>query len=137
VKEVYRERLGLSKPLPLQYLNYLGALLRLDLGFTDQGRDVWSVIQHYFPATVELAAFSSGDYQDWRWRGSASHPGTIFDVLGRLFGIITYAIRLLGGDAHAVNLCRAVVGFPRVAFPPRCHLPLAQRDFTQLIVAGW
>jgi len=45
--------------LPLQYLNYLGSLLRLDLGssITDQGRDVWSVIQ-YFPATVELAAFS-------------------------------------------------------------------------------
>jgi len=46
--------------LPLQYLNYLGSLLRLDLGssITDQGRDVWSVIQQYFPATVELAAFS-------------------------------------------------------------------------------
>ena len=97
VKEAYRERLGLSKPLPLQYLNYLGALLRLDLGssITDQGRDVWSVIQQYFPATVELAAFSMAVALIIGISVgvvSASRPGTIFDVLGRLFGIITYAL---------------------------------------------
>jgi len=84
VKEAYRERLGLSKPLPLQYLNYLGALLRLDLGssITDQGRDVWSVIQQYFP-TVELAAFSMAValiIGIGVGVVSASRPGTIFDI---------------------------------------------------------
>ena len=97
IKEQYRERLGLNKPLPLQYLAYLGNLLRLDLGssITDQGQNVWQVIQQYFPATVEVAAASmivalivgigAGML-------SASRTGTAFDLGGRLFGIITYAL---------------------------------------------
>jgi peptide/nickel transport system permease protein len=97
IKEQYRERLGLNKPLPLQYLAYLGNLLRLDLGssITDQGQNVWQVIQQYFPATVEVAAASmivalivgigAGML-------SASSTGTAFDLGGRLFGIITYAL---------------------------------------------
>ncbi|HEY9653731.1 MAG TPA: ABC transporter permease [Coleofasciculaceae cyanobacterium] len=97
VKEEFRQRLGLNQPLPLQYLSYLGSLLRLDLGssITDQGRDVWGVIQQYFPATVEIAVCSMivaltvgvgiGIL-------SASRPNSLFDVGGRLFGIITYAL---------------------------------------------
>jgi peptide/nickel transport system permease protein len=97
VKEEFRDRLGLSKPLPLQYLSYLGSLLRLDLGssITDRGRSVTEVIQQYFPATVELAAcgmvvalvvgIGVGIL-------SASRPGTALDAGGRLFGIVTYAL---------------------------------------------
>jgi len=97
VKAQYRERLGLSQPLPLQYLNYLLSLLRFDLGssITDQGQNVWEVIRQYFPATVEVAACSMvvaliigvgvGLI-------SASRSGTILDLGGRLFGIITYAL---------------------------------------------
>jgi peptide/nickel transport system permease protein len=97
VKAEYRERLGLNKPLPLQYLSYLGNLLRLDLGssITDQGQNVWDVIQQYFPATVEVAAASmivalivgigAGML-------TASSSGTVLDLGGRLFGIITYAL---------------------------------------------
>jgi peptide/nickel transport system permease protein len=97
VKEQYRERLGLNKALPLQYLIYLGNLLRGDLGssITDQGQDVWQVIQQYFPATVEVATASmivalivgvgAGMI-------SASSRGTAMDLGGRLFGIITYAL---------------------------------------------
>ncbi len=97
VKAEYRERLGLNKPLPLQYLSYLGNLRRLDLGssITDQGQNVWDVIQQYFPATVEVAAASmivalivgigAGML-------TASSSGTVLDLGGRLFGIITYAL---------------------------------------------
>src|SRR5919202_844843 len=97
VKAQYRERLGLNKPLWLQYLSYLGNLLRLDLGssITDQGQNVWDVIQQYFPATVEVAAASmivalivgigAGML-------TASSSGTVLDLGGRLFGIITYAL---------------------------------------------
>ncbi len=97
VKAEYRERLGLNRPLPLQYLSYLGNLLRLDLGssITDQGQNVWDVIQQYFPATVEVAAASmivalivgigAGML-------TASSSGTVLDLGGRLFGIITYAL---------------------------------------------
>ena len=97
VKEAYRQRLGLDKPLFLQYLFYLGSLLRFDLGssITDQGQNVWQVIQQYFPATVEVAVASMivavviGVSVGLI---SASSTGTALDLGGRLFGIITYAL---------------------------------------------
>ncbi len=99
IKQEYRQRLGLLDPLWLQYLRYLGSLLRLDLGtsITSQGEPVWDTIQEHFPATVELAVFSMAIAL---FVGiavgvlSASHPGTVLDVGGRLFGIITYALPL-------------------------------------------
>jgi len=98
-KVALRLQLGLADPLWRQYLHYLHQLLSLDLGtsLTSRGQKVWEIIQQYFPATVELAVFSMtiallvgvsvGIL-------SASRPGTVFDVGGRLFGIITYAIPL-------------------------------------------
>lgn len=99
VKQEYRLRLGLLDPLWLQYVRYLGSLLRFDLGtsITSQGEVVWDTIKQYFPATVELAVFSMaiallvgitvGVI-------SASRPNSWLDVGGRLFGIITYALPL-------------------------------------------
>jgi len=96
-KQELRKQLGLDLPLWLQYLNYIGQMLRLDLGtsLTSRGQPVWEVIGQYFPATAELAVCSMaialivgigiGTL-------SASRPGTFFDVGGRLFGIITYSL---------------------------------------------
>lgn len=97
VKNALRERLGLSQSLPIQYLNYLGNLLHLNLGtsITDQGQDVWQVIQQFFPATVEVAV---GSMAVALIIGigvgllSGAHPNTPLDLGGRLFGIITYAL---------------------------------------------
>lgn len=52
-----RERLGLDRPLGVQYGDYLAGLLRLDLGtsFLDQ-RAVAAVIAERIPATVQLTA---------------------------------------------------------------------------------
>lgn len=98
-KAALREQLGLGLPLWQQYFNYLGDLLRLDLGtsLTSRGQSVWEIIQAYFPATVELAVFSMaialvvgvgvGIL-------SASKPDSVFDAGGRLFGIITYSVPL-------------------------------------------
>ena len=51
-----RERMGLNEPLPLQYLSFLGNLLRFDLGesiFT--GIPIWDEIKLRWPATFELS----------------------------------------------------------------------------------
>jgi len=97
VKDELRNQLGLGKPLWAQYLDYMGALLRLDLGksLVSQGQSVWEIIQKFFPATMELALCSLlvalvvgigvGIL-------SASRPNTPLDVGGRLFGIVTYAV---------------------------------------------
>lgn len=99
VKEEYRQRLGLSDPLWLQYLRYLGAILHLDLGtsITSQGQKVWEIIWQHFPATVELTvcgisiAFLVGISVGTL---AASRSGTVWDIGGRLFGIITYSLPL-------------------------------------------
>lgn len=54
--EVLRERLGLNRPLPIQYLEFLGSLLRLDFGrsiFT--GFPIIEEIKIRWPATFELS----------------------------------------------------------------------------------
>ncbi|WP_120995012.1 ABC transporter permease subunit [Stutzerimonas urumqiensis] len=50
------ERLGLNKPLYLQYIDYVGALLQGDLGESLRSRtSVWKEFTSLFPATLELA----------------------------------------------------------------------------------
>lgn len=99
VKEAMREKLGLNAPLWLQYVDYLRQVLSFDLGtsLTSQGQSVWQVIQEYFPATLELAFFAIlvaiavgmtvGIISSLR-------PNTLWDLGGRLFGIITYSLPL-------------------------------------------
>lgn len=98
-KIALREQLGLTKPLIVQYFDYLGNLFQFDLGssLTSRGLPVWDVIQQYFPATVELAFFSmvvAVTVGIGVGAIAASQPGTIFDIFGRLFGIITYSLPL-------------------------------------------
>ncbi|MCU0565989.1 MAG: ABC transporter permease [Oculatellaceae cyanobacterium Prado106] len=96
-KETLRIQLGLDAPLWLQYLRYVGQLLRLDLGtsLTSQGQSVWQIIGQHFPATVELTVFSmlvSVIVGVTIGAIAASRPNTPLDVGGRLFGIVTYAV---------------------------------------------
>lgn len=98
-KDELRNQLGLGKPLLFQYFDYLGSLLRLDLGksLTSQGQTVWEIIQKFFPATVELAVFSMAValiVGITVGAISASRPNTPLDAGGRLFGIVTYSIPL-------------------------------------------
>lgn len=129
-KERIRQQLGLDAPLWIQYLNYLGNLLKFDLGtsLTTRGQSVWEIIQQYFPATVEIAVCSMiialvvgigvGVM-------SASHPDTPWDVGGRLFGIFTYSlpafwVGMLMQLIFAVQLGWFPLGtrFPITATPP-------------------
>lgn len=96
-KQVLRERLGLDAPLFIQYLRYLGDLLRLDLGtsIATQGQTVWRIIGNYLPATIELTVLSmivAVTVGVVVGAVAASRPNTGLDVGGRLFGIITYAV---------------------------------------------
>lgn len=54
-----RERLGLDKPLPEQYLVYVGNILRGDLGNSVAGNiPIADELRQRFPATAELALFA-------------------------------------------------------------------------------
>lgn len=57
--ERLRERLGLDRPFPVQYWNFLGGVARGDFGVSyRQGRPVAEIIVERAPATLELAAVS-------------------------------------------------------------------------------
>ncbi|MCF4969300.1 ABC transporter permease [Nostoc sp. CMAA1605] len=129
-KEELRRQLGLDLPLWLQYLNYLGSLLRFDLGtsLTSRGQQVWNIIGQHFPATVELAVCSMavalvvgilvGTL-------SASRPGTSFDLGGRLFGIVTYALPMFWAGMLLQLIFSVQLGwFPNSnRFPPNLDPP--------------
>ena len=52
----FREAMGLDKPLPVQYLTYIGNLMHGDLGISTQTHaPVAAELQRAFPATAELA----------------------------------------------------------------------------------
>jgi len=57
--EALRQRLGLDRPLGVRYLEYLGGLLRGDLGTSLQsGEPVARVLWRHYPATLQLAVVS-------------------------------------------------------------------------------
>ncbi|NLG68327.1 MAG: ABC transporter permease, partial [Firmicutes bacterium] len=56
VIEEYRRRLGLDRPLAVQYVEYLGQIVRGDFGVSMRsGRPVVRELMERFPATLELA----------------------------------------------------------------------------------
>jgi peptide/nickel transport system permease protein len=93
--EAAREAAGLNDPIPVQYGRYLTDVVRGDLGnpITDP-RTVSQIVAARFPATVELTLFALvvavalgvlvGAF-------SAQRRDTVFDIGGRLFGIVVYA----------------------------------------------
>jgi oligopeptide transport system permease protein len=56
MKELIMKEYGLDQPLPVQYVQFLGNLLRGDLGksFQYEGRDVTELIYQGFPASAQV-----------------------------------------------------------------------------------
>ncbi|MBW3619191.1 MAG: ABC transporter permease [Actinobacteria bacterium] len=93
--DIRREAAGLNDPLLVQYGRYLGNVVQGDLGtpITDP-RSVTQIVADLFPATFELTMFAMivavlvgiivGAL-------GARHRDGLFDVGGRLFGILIYA----------------------------------------------
>ncbi|MGA0200900.1 MAG: ABC transporter permease, partial [Prochlorotrichaceae cyanobacterium] len=96
-KAALREQLGLNESILHQYFDYLWQLLHLDLGtsLTSRGQTVTQIIHDFFPATAELAIVSLGiAFVVGTSIGilSATQPNSPWDLGGRLFGILTYAV---------------------------------------------
>ena len=121
----YKERYGLDRPLPLQYVDYLKVtVVDRDLGTSiTSRRTVASEIQRRFPATVELAVaamiFAIGIGLPLGFF-AAKHYGGVFDnlsLIGSLIGISIpifflaiilkyfFAVRWAGCRASAGKTC--------------------------------
>ena len=93
--EALRHAGGFDKPLIVQYGRYLGQILHGNLGrSSSENRTVWSIVTHEGAATLELSVAAlvfalvfgiTTGLVIGRFRDSVA------DVVGRLFGIITYA----------------------------------------------
>ncbi|MCS7030993.1 MAG: ABC transporter permease [Gloeomargarita sp. SKYG116] len=100
VKEALRVQLGLDQPLLVQYLRYLGQLLRGDLGtsLTEPGRAVRDIIGAYLPATIELAVagflVATVIGLGLGLVTGSSAPGSPLAIGGKLFSIVSYAVPL-------------------------------------------
>ncbi|MFQ3679721.1 MAG: ABC transporter permease, partial [Pseudanabaenaceae cyanobacterium] len=131
-KEALRTELGLSGSLLEQYRQYMGALLRLDLGesLSSRGQKVATLIGNLFPATAELALVALAIalvLGVGLGALAAARPGSFWEGFSRLFGIVSYAlplfwVGLLLQLLLAVGLGWVPVGgrFPvTLALPPR------------------
>ena len=95
-KQELREKLGLDRPIPVQYALWLGRLSRLDLGtsFKDR-RPVWDKIRERLPVTITLEVVSIalmyliaiplGIY-------SAVRPGSWFDSVSTTTVFMLYSL---------------------------------------------
>ncbi len=131
-----RASLGLDRPLLVQYVEYLGDVLRLDLGHTlSDNRPVVDLIRDNGGATLTLTVGAflfalglgiplgllAGRYRD-----------SFLDVVARIFGIVTYAapifvvglvlVLLVGGTGWPTyDIASPVTKFNT---PPRTHILL-------------
>lgn len=89
------KKYGLDEPVYIQYVHWLGRLIHGDLGWSKTaGQPVFSALEQYFPATVELALWSfvpiiAGGI--WLGMKAAIHHDTITDQAARVFSIIGYS----------------------------------------------
>ncbi len=91
--EQLREELGLNDPLPLQYIHWLGDILRGDLGVTNKGEDIANIIATRLPYTLELSVYAMlfsavigiaiGIISAIRQNGIVDYIGRILAVLGQ------------------------------------------------------
>lgn len=98
VAEAMRQRMGLEKPLPLQYLRFVGQALKGDFGDSlitkeSVSREFWSRI----PATLELSLFALA----WAFPLSlligcwaALRKGTLFDSFSMATSTLGYSMPL-------------------------------------------
>jgi len=133
----FKHRLGLDKPLPVQYVDYLAGLLSGNLGssmqdFSPVGQQIFSA----FPATLELAIYSAAFAIIvgvlLGVRASRSY-NSIPDHSIRMFGIVSYAIPVFFLGEVLIIVFGIYLGwFPTgLRFNPRIEAPQG------LQLGGW
>ncbi|MDO3410332.1 ABC transporter permease [Saccharibacillus sp. CPCC 101409] len=94
--EALRHSLGLDAPLHIQYLNWLGRVLRLDLGVSlATGEPVAQELRSRLPATARLALCSilvAAALALPLGTASALRPGSLLDRLGRLVSLASVSM---------------------------------------------
>ena len=112
--ERVRERYGLNDPLPIQYLNWLGSVVRFEFGDSIiQGRPVRDIIFERLPRTAELAGIAMllvviygipmGILSAVRQDRLTDHVVRVVSILGLSVPLIWLGTLFLFGSSRAFN----------------------------------
>jgi peptide/nickel transport system permease protein len=121
-----REQLGIDRPIVVQLAEYMGRLVRADLGLGFDGRPVGEHVFAALPVTMAvfavggMLAFLLGHWMGrvvaWQRRASvsAAMTGTSLLMLTAFPPLLIFLIVYFGGDRF--NDTRAALGYDRVPF---------------------
>ncbi|HET9943594.1 MAG TPA: ABC transporter permease [Terriglobia bacterium] len=129
--EVVRKRLGLDQPVPVQYVRFLGRLVRGDLGESFlTGEPVAQVIARGFPVTASLAV---GAAALWLLIGvgtgvvAATKPRSFFDRALTAVTLFFYSMPpFLLGELLLLLLFFRLYMAGYAFFPPGAYVPLTE-----------
>lgn len=95
IVEQLREDLGLNDPLLVQYVRWVGNILKGDLGLTNSGEDIAGIIAERLPYTLELSAYAmlfSAILGIGIGIISAIRQNGIIDYIGRILAVLGQAV---------------------------------------------
>jgi peptide/nickel transport system permease protein len=117
-----REALGLDRPLPVQYLDYVGNLVRFDLGDSFTGTPVSEIIGAALPPTLFVFAVGSvlaylmgdalGRYAAWHRRGAVGGVAATVGVLTSAMFPPFLVYLLVRGFGQPLYEARQALGLP-------------------------
>lgn len=89
-----RHALGIDRPLPVQYFDYIFSVFRGDFGVSMITKEpVIKLIKVYLPATVELGLFGFIiAVLIGMGVGSLATRNSLFDLIGHTYGVFIYAV---------------------------------------------
>jgi peptide/nickel transport system permease protein len=129
--QLVRQRLGLDQPVPVQYLRFLGRLVRGDLGESFlTSESVVSVIRRDFPVTASLAL---GAATLWLLIGvgtgviAATRPRSFFDRALTAASLFFYSMPpFLMGELLLLFLFFRLYMAGYTFFPPGAYVPMTE-----------
>lgn len=95
IVEQLREDLGLNDPLLVQYVRWVGNILKGDLGLTNSGQQISQIIAERLPYTLELSAYAmifSAIIGIGIGIISAIRQNGIIDYIGRVLAVLGQAV---------------------------------------------
>jgi peptide/nickel transport system permease protein len=142
--QLVRQRLGLDQPVPVQYVRFLGRLVRGDLGESFlTSESVVSIIRRDFPVTASLAL---GAASLWLLIGvgtgviAATRPRSIFDRTLTAASLFFYSMPpFLMGELLLLFLFFRLYMAGYAFFPPGAYVPLTENvgQWARHLILPW
>jgi peptide/nickel transport system permease protein len=138
-REIFREQLGLNRPILAQYADFLWNTVRLDFGDSMVGgnRPVRDELAEVFPATLELtipAMVFTAVFGVFSGAYAAKHRKRAVDYGLRLFSIVIYSIPIFWLGLMLIIIFSVTLGLTPVAGRIDAQIGLTLERSTNLLI---